>query len=234
MKIRKSISIIFPIYNEATRLPNLFKNIKKNKKISYILVNDGSTDNSDKLIKNFIKNNNEIKIKYLKYPINRGKGYSIKMGMNSCRNNWILTADTDLSVEIPQINKWLIKGYLNENDYIYWGSRSNDLSKVNADKNRVFMGKIFKLLLKIFFNISFEYDTQCGFKLYNKKAKKIFTELKLNGFCHDVELFLLCQKFKLRINFLPVKWKHKKNSKINFFTPFKMLIELFYLKFKFF
>ena len=234
MKIRKSISIIFPIYNEAKRLPNLFKNIKKNKKISYILVNDGSTDNSDKLIKNFIKNNNEIKIKYLKYRINRGKGFSIKMGINSCRNNWILTADTDLSVEISQINKWLIKGYLNENDYIYWGSRSNDLSKVNADKNRVFMGKIFKLLLKIFFNISFEYDTQCGFKLYNKKAKKIFTELKLNGFCHDVELFLLCQKFKLRINFLPVKWKHKKNSKINFFTPFKMLIELFYLKFKFF
>ena len=234
MKIRKSISIIFPIYNEAKRLPNLFKNIKKNKKMSYILVNDGSTDNSDKLIKNFIKNNNEIKIKYLKYRINRGKGFSIKMGINSCRNNWILTADTDLSVEISQINKWLIKGYLNENDYIYWGSRSNDLSNVKADKNRVFMGKIFKLLLKIFFNISFEYDTQCGFKLYNKKAKKIFTELKLNGFCHDVELFLLCQKFKLRVNFLPVEWKHKKNSKINFFTPFKMLIELFYLKFKFF
>ena len=79
MKIRKSISIIFPIYNEAKRLPNLFKNIKKNKKMSYILVNDGSTDNSDKLIKNFIKNNNEIKIKYLKYSMNRGKGYSIKI-----------------------------------------------------------------------------------------------------------------------------------------------------------
>ena len=45
--------------------------------MSYIL-NDGSTDKSDKLIKNFIKNNNKINIKYLNYSINRGKGFQLK------------------------------------------------------------------------------------------------------------------------------------------------------------
>ena len=46
----------------------------------------------------------------------------------------MLTADTDLSVQISQINKLLINGYLKENNFIYWGSRSNTLSKVNATK----------------------------------------------------------------------------------------------------
>ena len=54
----KSISIILPLYNESQRLKKIFNEIKKflkRKTVTYveiIFVNDGSKDNSDKMIKN--------------------------------------------------------------------------------------------------------------------------------------------------------------------------------------
>ena len=60
----KSLSIIFPFFNEEKRLRTSFIKLKKNIKnleridIEIILVNDGSTDNSDKITKHFISNLN--------------------------------------------------------------------------------------------------------------------------------------------------------------------------------
>jgi len=57
----KSISIIYPIYNEQKRLSKTIKDIKKFDKSNnlikkeYILVNDGSTDKTLSIIKNNFK-----------------------------------------------------------------------------------------------------------------------------------------------------------------------------------
>ena len=57
----KSLSVVFPLYNESERLSYTFKDIEKfrNKKliknIEYIFVDDGSTDNSIKILNNFFK-----------------------------------------------------------------------------------------------------------------------------------------------------------------------------------
>ena len=57
----KSLSIIFPLYNESKRLKYCFQNIdkfnsnSKIKNLEYIFVDDGSLDDSYDLIINFIK-----------------------------------------------------------------------------------------------------------------------------------------------------------------------------------
>ena len=59
----RSISIIFPCYNEAERLKHTFKDIEKFKKkkifnnFEIIFINDGSSDNTLKILKNY-KNKN--------------------------------------------------------------------------------------------------------------------------------------------------------------------------------
>ena len=58
----KSLSIIFPLFNEEKRLTNLFKKVKKfstNVKynIEFIFVDDGSIDKSLFLVKKFKKEN---------------------------------------------------------------------------------------------------------------------------------------------------------------------------------
>ena len=55
----KSLSIVFPLYNEAHRLFYAIEDVEKFSKnkiiknVEYIFVDDGSTDNSVKILKNF-------------------------------------------------------------------------------------------------------------------------------------------------------------------------------------
>ena len=173
----------------------------------FIIFVDGSKDKSQIEIKNFIKDEkNRFKLIVNKY--NRGKGFSLKRGIKLTKTNWILTADVDLSVEIQQVLIWFDKKYINRETNIYWGSRSHKLSRLKTSLFRVYLGHIFKFLLRLLFDIKTN-DTQCGFKLYNKNIKNLFSQLKLKGFSHDVEI-LICKRLKYNIKFLPVRWVHKK------------------------
>ena len=232
-----SLTIIFPVYNEEKRLKKLFKSIKffekKYFKLFVIFVDDGSKDKSQIKIKEFIKSEKNKRFKLIINKYNKGKGFSLKRGIKLTKTNWILTSDVDLSVEIKQVLIWFNKKYIDRNINIYWGSRSHKLSKLKTSLLRVYLGHIFKFLLRLLFDIN-NNDTQCGFKLYNKNIKNLFSHLKLRGFSHDVEIFLICKKLKHNIKFLPVKWEHKKNSKVNLFSLIKMFFELINLKLRYF
>ena len=238
----ESLSIIFPLYNEQNRLDKLFSEIKKQKifkkkKIEFIFVNDGSNDNSFKLIKNFkSENKNKANIKLISYNRNRGKGYALKKGVFFAKKKWILTMDIDLSVNLNQLNIWKRKKYLKKDIFVYFGSRLLNSSKVNAKKYRAFTGKIFNLILSLVFdrrelNIK---DTQCGFKLYKSiVAKKIFNKSKEDGYIQDVEILLLLLKKRTKIKELPVIWSHKSGSKVNILTDsIYMFYNLIKLKFR--
>jgi len=71
--------------------------------------------------------------------------------------------------------------------------------------------------------------------LYKRKhAKFIFSKLKNFGFDHDIELILLLNSRNVEIKELPVKWKHKDNSKVNIFLdPIKMFIGILIIKFRY-
>jgi len=89
-KILKSLTIIFPLYNEENRLKKSLKYINqlyidfKKIDLEIILVNDGSTDDSNIILNNFmgsLKKKNLKKTKYLNYKNNKGKGYALKKGI---------------------------------------------------------------------------------------------------------------------------------------------------------
>ena len=232
----KSISIIYPIFNEEKRLLRTIKDIKKfDKSINsikkeYILVNDGSTDNTLSLIKKKFKNNKRVKI--INYKVNRGKGYALKLGVELSKSRWILTTDSDCSVSNFQLNNWIKKNYINNKNFIYFGSRNLPDSLVKKKILRMIIGKIFIILLKILFQINLS-DTQCGFKLYKTNyAKKIFKKIVTDGYMHDIEICILANRLNLKIIELPVKWTHISESKINFFKDFiKIFFNLLKIKY---
>jgi len=237
----KSISIIFPIFNEQNRLHLTFSDISKfNKKnkirfLEYIFVDDGSNDNTYKIINNFIKKNKNknknIKFRLIKLEKNKGKGYALKKGIAKANNDWILTIDTDISVSLLEINNWVKKKYLNKKNLIYFGSRNLKKSKTSFKPHRKILGKIFSFMLNILFGITIA-DTQCGFKLYKKiTAKIIFKKIKDHGYVHDVEVILIARKLKYFIKEIPITWIHRDNSKLNiFYDPILMLLKLLLIK----
>ncbi len=234
-----SLSIIFPIFNESQRLYLATQDIKKFnekkriKKLEYIFVDDGSKDDSLQILATFIKKNKKSNINYkvLKIKNNTGKGNALKNGVKFCKNDWILTLDSDISVSISQINNWKKKKFLDKKNTIFFGSRNLLDSKMKYKLYRKILGILFSLFVNIFFSVNLK-DTQCGFKLYRRKeAKLIFKNLKDQGFAHDIELILLAKKYNISITELPVNWTHRDNSKLNIFLDtFKMFYNLIKIK----
>ena len=239
----ETISVVFPLYNEEKRLKNLFleilkQKVFKKKNVDFIFINDGSSDRSYKLIKDFkLKNENKINIMLINYKQNKGKGYAIRKGILSAKRKWILTMDIDLSVKLNQIKIWKNKNYLLKNKDVYFGSRLLHNSNVTSKKYRAFTGKLFNIILGLMFNrkkLGVK-DTQCGFKLYkNNIAKKIFYNSKESGYIQDVEILLLLLKKNIAVEELPVTWTHKAGSKVNiFFDSIIMFFNLLKLKIRF-
>lgn len=232
------VSIVIPIFNEEKRLNSSLNIIKKftkkksKKNLEIIFVNDGSTDNTDQILRKFIKQNfRKINIKYLSYNINRGKGFAVRTGVLASKNSWILTCDTDMSVLPNQIDLWIENNLIKENNKAYYGSRVHKDSKIKALFLRKLFGIMLNLLLTILFNIKLS-DTQCGFKIFNSKyAKRIFKKLKFYGYAYDIEITLLLQKNKIGIVELPLKWVHRSGSKVNLFKDsLKIFYDLIVLK----
>jgi dolichyl-phosphate beta-glucosyltransferase len=213
------ITIIIPAYNEENRILNSLNKIVNYFKDDYeiIVVDDGSTDDTRKLVEEF--DNVIINEKRR----NMGKGYSIRQGVSMASGELILITDADLSTPITDYEK--LNNYID--DYpIVIGSRSLDDSIVENKFFRVFLGKLGNIIIRLI--VKDINDTQCGFKLFKSSvAKLLFKKQKINGFGFDFEILLIAQKNKYKIREIPITYKHCEGSKVRAVDYLITLYELF-------
>lgn len=221
------LSLIVPAYNEEKRILPSLKRIYEylsSQKYSYeiIVVDDGSTDNTVEMVKNFITP--DMPIVVLTNGTNKGKGYTVRHGMLAAKGKYIFFTDADLSTPIEELTKTL--PYL-LNDYgVVIGSRSLPESDILEHQPwyREKMGKIFNFFVKVIL-IPGIIDTQCGFKGFKREAvETICDKCKIDGFSFDVEILYLAQKHNFKINEIPIQWKNSTLSKV---SPIKHSIQMF-------
>lgn len=106
---RPMVSVLIPAWNEETGIIETIKTILKStyKNLEIIVVNDGSTDNSDKLIRSFIRSynarcrkqkiKNKINIVY-QYKENGGKGTALNTAIKLSKGEILLSIDADCVV----------------------------------------------------------------------------------------------------------------------------------------
>ena len=90
-------SLIIPCYNEAKNIPVLLKKIKPllvNKSIQVVMVNNGSTDDSDSVIAKLKPK--VTNFKYVIVPKNKGYGYGIMQGLKAADGDIIGWTHADL------------------------------------------------------------------------------------------------------------------------------------------
>ena len=96
-----------------------------------------------------------LTLKLIRIKKNNGKGYALKRGCLKAKNNWILTTDLDFSVPLDHIIVWLKKKLISNETDIYFGSRALKTSVVKSAQYRLFVGKVFRLLIIFFLDIDF-------------------------------------------------------------------------------
>ncbi len=89
------ISVIIPVYNVEKYLDKCFETLLNQtyNNIEFIFVNDCSTDNSEKIIKTYQKQ--DQRIIYLKNKTNKGAGYSRNQGLDKAKGEYIGFIDPD-------------------------------------------------------------------------------------------------------------------------------------------
>ena len=93
------VSIIVPVYNEEKTILTVLKklsNIKDfNTKFEVIVINDGSKDNTQKIL----NDNNNLIDKLINNETNKGKGYSVSKGLHEAEGKYIIFQDGDLEYD---------------------------------------------------------------------------------------------------------------------------------------
>ena len=101
-----TITIATPFYNEEDGLNNFFKVLSKidnfliNKiKVKFLFIDDGSTDNTGKILNDFKENNKNLNIKIYTHEKNYGYGRTLKNSIKICDTELLIIYDSDCSYD---------------------------------------------------------------------------------------------------------------------------------------
>lgn len=227
------LSIIVPSFNEQLRLPASLEKIAayvnaSRRSTEVLVVDDGSTDRTAEVAASF--GDRIAHLRVLKNGENRGKGYSVRHGMQEAFGETVLFSDADLSAPIEEADKLLAQ--MDRYD-VAIGSRAMDRSliKVHESAFREFAGIIFNKIVRIVLRLPFV-DTQCGFKAFRReRCRIIFEQQRIERFGFDPELLYLARHHGLKAVEIPVRWSHSPATKINMMRDsIQMFVDVFTIR----
>ncbi len=169
--------MVVPLFNEAESLPELYIALDETLspfagRIELIFVDDGSSDASFEVLKEFRSKDERVKIVQLRG--NRGKASALAVGFREAQGEIIITLDADLQDDPKEIPKFLAKleeGY----DLVSgWKIRRQD------PWTRRLLSAIFNRVTALITGLRI-HDFNCGFKAYRPA---VIGELRLHGELH--------------------------------------------------
>ena len=191
-----TIAFIVPCYNESKRMN--FQGFKdwesSHEEVTFFFVNDGSTDDTLKNLKNYFQESQVIDLGQ-----NYGKAEAVRMGMNIVHKegkyNFIGFLDADLATPLSQLPLFIEQ--TKQQKKIIIGSRILRLGgDIKRKWYRHYLGRIFATAASTLLNLPV-YDTQCGAKLFDSQTlKNTLDDPFISKWIFDVELFFRMKKQK--------------------------------------
>lgn len=164
------LSVVIPLFNEEESLPELaawIERVMQQHQYSYeiIMVDDGSTDNSWKVIEGLRAGN--AAIKGIKFQRNYGKSAALNEGFKAAQGDVVITMDADMQDspdEIPDLRKMIVE---------------DGFDMVSGWKKKRYDNTFTKNIPSKFFNAAARkssgiklHDFNCGLKAYRRKVIK--------------------------------------------------------------
>jgi glycosyltransferase involved in cell wall biosynthesis len=196
--INKSISVVFPAYNEQD---NILKTLKLSTKFlainfkewEIVVVNDGSKDNTKQVVEEFKKS--EKRVRVVNHPTNYGYGAAVWDGIKAAKKDIVFVADSDGQFDIRELT-----GFVKEiGDYdAVLGFRKRRSEGLVRKANMI--GWKIAVFLTLGLRVK---DIDCAFKLFKRSVvQKI--EIRSLGATFSAELLYKMKKGNCRMKELPV------------------------------
>ena len=228
------LTIIIPVYNEIKTIEKLIKKILKiNIKKQLIIVDDGSSDGTELILKKY---KNRID-KLIFHKKNLGKGAAIKSGQKYVRGKYIGIQDADLEYD-PKDLKKIVKEMDKKNLQVMYGSRVLKKNKFKNTQNFTHIvriwGNIFLTKASNFLNKQKLTDAHTCYKIFDSRIfKKI--KLKEKGFSFCPEITTKISMMNLNIEEFPINYIGRTYEQGKKITAFDGLDALYVLvKYRYF
>lgn len=201
------LSIIIPVYNEEKTVAQVLQRVEKvtfpgvEKEI--IVVNDGSSDNSKKIIEGLKLKN----LKFFSHEKNGGKGSAVRTGLEKATGEYVIIQDADLEYDPNDIAK-LLKPIQERKATVVYGTRLKRLPNFSRDERTGqfllhYVGNKFLSLITSVLYFSWVTDMESCYKLFPKKALKGIT-LHAKGFELEPEITAKLLKRGYKIVDIPI------------------------------
>jgi glycosyltransferase involved in cell wall biosynthesis len=196
-----------------------------------LYVCDGCTDGTtEELVRRAAKT--KLPIRVLHYERNRGKGYAVRLGLQSGRGTFRLFTDVDLAYQMDMVDQ--LARELQGGAELVIASRAHTDSKVvNPDhmnnylRRRKVQSFVFSSLARGLLGITNK-DPQAGLKgMTARVARQVLPYVKCTGFGFDSELLVACRYLGIPIAEMPVRVVYDETkSTTKFSTSVRMVREL--------
>ena len=214
--IRVQVSVVIPVYNEEANLTALMGRLlpvmnDMGKSFEVILIDDGSQDNSLKLLKEFAST---PRVRVVELTRNYGQHAAIMAGFSIVRGDMIVTMDADLQnppEEIPNLVRVMEEGGYDVVGTIRKGRKDSFL--------RILPSKIINMVARKITGVSMR-DWGCMLRAYSRPVVERMIE------CHEQATFIpaLATVFAKRVTEIEVAHEERFGGKSNY--PLRKLINL--------
>lgn len=155
------VSIIIPVYNQEELIIRCLNSIPKRKDIEIIVINDGSTDKTLEVLKEYQIRHSELNI--ITYRNNEGVSYARNKGISAAKGDYILFIDSDDYI-YPDVFNDIVDNDLIFADIVFYDMIDSQGNKFFVDIHRT-MNRVgnFKFIQRKFIgDIRFKDKVQCG------------------------------------------------------------------------
>lgn len=198
--------VIIPAYNEQNNITEVIYDIRENAPdFDYVIINDGSTDDTIALCK-------EKGFNVIDLPINLGIGASVQTGyLYAFENGYDVAVqfDGDGQHKAKYLNK-MYDEMLNSNSDMVIGSRYLDKEGFQSTALRRVGIRILSQLIKILHKQEIK-DVTSGLRMINKKVMKAFVEYYPYDY-PEPETIAFCIRKNFKITEVPVTMQARKEG----------------------
>ena len=226
-------SIIVPVFNEEKTILKILNELKKlnfkkfEKEI--IVINDGSTDSTKKIL----NENKDLYDSIYSLETNKGKGSAVKLGLQHTKGEYIVFQDADLEYDPQDLLKFEEVFQKFDADGII-GSR---FTYDKFTRSHSILNKIGNYILTLIFNILYDTTFTDIYSCYFAFKRNLIdaNSLKSEGFVQHAEILSKAIKCGSKFYEVPINYNGRNFSegkKIRFYHFFPVLIQILIGKFK--